>query len=298
MLFVSGATGKLGREVLDLLLTQVPAEQVRTMARRPEGLVAYAQRGVEVVKADYDEPESLRVALRGVQAALLISSNEVGRRAAQHAAFLGAACRAAVGRLVYTSLLRADVSKLAVAAEHWQTEEAIRQSGIPATILRNGWYFENYTDRLADMRSHRGLVGATRQGRISAASRRDYAEAAVQVLRGKAGVGGTHELAGDAAFTLPELVAEVERQTGEPLRYTDLAPPMLQATLEAAHVPASLAAFLVGLDEGIAAGELEDDTGDLQRLIGRPTTTLQQAVAAGLAAPAEADAADMADVGS
>lgn len=293
MLFVSGATGKLGREVLDLLLTKVPAEQVRTMARRPEALAAYAQRGVEVVQADYDQPESLKAALRGVHAALLISANELGRRVAQHQAFLNAACRAAVGRLVYTSLLRADVSKLEVAAEHWQTEEAIRKSGMPATILRNGWYFENYTDRLAEMRAQRGLVGATREGRISAASRRDYAEAAVQVLRGKTGVGGTHELAGDTAFTLPQLVAEVERQTGEPLRHTELAPPVLEATLVAAHVPAPLAAFLVGIDQGIAAGELEDDTGDLQRLLGRPTTTLQQAVAAGLAVRAEANRADV-----
>lgn len=282
MLFLTGATGKLGREVLDLLLTKVPAEQVRTMARRPEDLAPYAQRGVEVVLADYNDPASLRAALRGINTALLVSSNDLGRRTGQHRAFLEAACKSAVGRLVYTSILRADVSKLMVAEEHWQTEESIRHAGIPATILRNGWYLENYTERLFEMRANKGLVGAAKDGRVSAASRRDYAEAAVQVLLGKTGVGGTHELAGDTSFTLAQLVAEVSRQCGEPLSYKDLSAAAYKQALAAAKLPEPTVDFLVDCDAGIAAGELEEGSQDLQRLIARPTTTLQEAVAAGL----------------
>lgn len=283
MLFLTGATGKLGRQTLDLLLQEVAAERVRVMAREPNDLASYAQRGVEVVKADYDSPESLKAALRGVHVALLISSNEIGRRVAQHRSFLQAACKNAVGRLVYTSLLRADVSKLAVAQEHWTTEEDIRQAGLPATILRNGWYLENYTDRIGEIRGQKGLVGATKSGRVSAASRHDYACAAAHVLLGKSGVGGIHELGGDEAFTLAQFVDEVARQSGEELRYTDVEPGALRQKLLAMQLPATLVDFLVNVDEGIAEGELEDETGDLHKLLGRPTVTLEQAVAAALA---------------
>ena len=285
MYFLTGATGKLGRIVLDLLLQDVPANKVRVMARQPDSLAPYARRGVEVVKADFDQPDSLKVALKGVHVALLISGSAVGKRIQQHQAFLEAASRNAVARLVYTSLLRADASKMALAEEHWQTEEAIRRTGIPATILRNGWYFENYTDRLDAIRAQGGIVGCAKDGRVNAASRRDYAEAAAHVLLGKGGVGGTHELAGDKGFTLTELAEEIGRQTKQPCRYTDVDANKLGATLRAADIAPPFADFLVDCDLGIARGDLADETGELHKLIGRATTTLQQAVAAGLAQP-------------
>lgn len=282
MIVVTGATGKLGRLVVEGLLKKVPARQIVAAVRSPEKAEDLATRGVALRRADYSRPEALAGALAGAEKVLLVSSSEVGRRVAQHAAVVEAAARAGVRLLAYTSVLRAESSRLALAAEHKATEAVIRASGLPWVLLRNGWYLENYTENLAPALQHGALVGCAGNGRIAAAARADYAEAAVAALTQPGHEGRTYELAGDRPFTMAELAAEVSRQAGEPIAYRDLPPEQHKAVLVGAGVPEAYAELLVDSDLGVARGELDDATGDLRRLIGRPTTPLADAVAAAL----------------
>jgi NAD(P)H dehydrogenase (quinone) len=282
MIAVTGATGHLGRLVVEGLLKRVPAREVVAAVRSPEKAKDLAARGVAVREADYSRPESLASALAGVEKVLLVSSSEVGKRAAQHAAVIDAARRAGIRLLAYTSVLRATTSRLGLAAEHAATEHAIRASGLPFVLLRNGWYIENYTEHLGPALQHGVIVGSAGEGRIAAATRADYAEAAVAVLTGSGHENATYELAGDRPFTMAELAAEVSRRVGRTIAYQDLPPDRYKAVLTGAGLPEPYADLLVDSDLGIAKGELDDATGDLRRLIGRPTTPLAEAVAAAL----------------
>jgi NAD(P)H dehydrogenase (quinone) len=282
MIAVTGATGHLGRLVIEQLLQKVPATGIAAVARNPEKAEDLVGRGVQLRKADYDEPATLDAALKGVDRLLLISSNEIGKRAPQHAAVVAAARKAGVRLLVYTSLLRADSARMSLAVEHLATEKAIQASGLPFVILRNSWYHENYTENLGSALAHGALIGAAKNGRIAAATRADYAAAAVAVLTTEGHAGRIYELGGDQAFTMTELAAEVARQSGKPVVYSDMAADVYAATLQSFGLPAAVAAMLASADEGISRGELDTQSGDLRRLIGRATTPIAEAVAAGL----------------
>jgi len=274
---ITGATGQLGRLVIDKLKSKLPADQIVALARTPEKA---ADLGVVARIFDYDRPETLSAALAGVDTLLLISSSEVGKREAQHMAVVEAAKQAGIGRIVYTSLLRADTSALSLAAEHLFTEKLILASGIPYTFLRNGWYVENYAASVQGALAHGELIGAAGQGRIAAAARADYADAAVALLTGADHAGKVYELAGDTAFTLADLAAELSRQTGRDIPFRNLAPTDFAAALTGAGVPAPFAEMLAGWDVEIAKGALFDDGHALSQLIGRPTTSLADGVKA------------------
>jgi NAD(P)H dehydrogenase (quinone) len=282
MIVVTGATGKLGRLVVEGLLKKVPAREVVAAVRNPDKANDLAARGVELRRADYSRPETLATALAGAEKVLLVSGNEVGKRATQHAAVVDAAKRAKVRLLAYTSILHGEASKLALAAEHQATEAAIRASGLPYVLLRNGWYLEDYTENLGPAIERGALVGSADDGRIAAAARADYAEAAVAVLTTLGHEGKAYELAGDRPFTMPELAAELSRQAGKAIVYEDLPPEQYKTVLVGAGVPGPYADLLVDSDLGVARGELDGSSGDLRRLIGRPTTPLADAVAAAL----------------
>jgi NAD(P)H dehydrogenase (quinone) len=284
MIGVTGATGHLGRLVVAALLRRVPAAEIVALARTPARADDLAGRGVAVRQADYAKPETLGPALADVEALLLVSSSEVGRRAEQHLAVVKAARRAHVRLLAYTSLLRAGTSQLKLAAEHKATEDAIRASGLPHVFLRNGWYLENYTERLDVALRQGAIAGCADGGRIAAASRADYADAAAAVLTGTGHDNRVYELAGDFPFTMAELAAEVSRRFGKRIVYKDLPKAGYEAALVAAGLPEAAAELYADADAGVARGELDDATGDLHRLIGRPTTTLAEAVAAALRA--------------
>jgi NAD(P)H dehydrogenase (quinone) len=280
---VTGASGHLGRLVVTGLLDQrVPAGQIVAAVRAPEKAADLAVRGVAVREADYDRPETLKAALAGADRVLLVSGNEPGRRVAQHRAVVSAAQEAGVGLLAYTSIPRADTSPLLLAAEHQATEEVIRGAGLPFTFLRNGWYFENYDSSIAHAAATGTLTGGAGQGRVSAAARADYAAAAVAVLTSADQAGRIYELGGDEAWTYADLAAAIAAATGKPVTYQDLSLEQNQAALLAAGLPETYAAVLADSDQGIAQGHLEVRSGDLARLIGRPATTLADAVAASL----------------
>lgn len=282
MIVVTGATGKLGTLVLEGLLGKVPASELVAVVRSPANAAGLAARGVQIRQADYGDPEALASAFRPGEKVLLISSNEIGQRAVQHAAVLDAARRAGVGLLVYTSLLRADTSPMLLAGEHKTTEEAISASGLPYIILRNGWYIENYTDQLPGILARGTIAGAAGRARYAAATRRDYADAAVAVLTSAWSTNATYELAGDRAFTLEELAAEVSRQSGKTVNYVDLPPDEYKKVLLGAGLPEPIAVFFVDFDIAAAKGALDTDRGDLRQLIKRPTTPLSEAVAEAL----------------
>ena len=225
---------------------------------------------------------SLDVAFKGASKVLLISSSEVGQRAQQHQNVIDAAKRAGVSLLAYTSVLRADTSPLGLAAEHVITEAAIRASGLPYSFLRNGWYLENHTEHLAPVLEHGVVLGAAQNGRFSSAARADYAAAAAAVLTA-AQPQAIYELAGDQGFTLAEYAAEVARQSGKAIVYKDLPQADFKAALVSVGVPEGFADLLADSDAGTAKGGLEDHGKQLSALIGRPTTSLLDAVKAALA---------------
>jgi NAD(P)H dehydrogenase (quinone) len=277
---VTGSTGQLGRLVIDKLKARVPAGEIIALARDP---AKAADLGVAVRAADYARPETLPPAVAGVDTLLLISSDAIGQRLVQHGAVIDAAKAAGVKRIAYTSILRADASPLVLADEHKATEALIKASGLTYALLRNGWYTENYTDSLAGAVAAGALIGASGEGRISAATREDYAEAAAAVIATPDAENRVYELAGDVAFTRAELAAEVSRQTGKTIRYNDLPEAEYARILESFGLPAPLAAILAQSDTGAAQGGLFDDGRQLSSLIGRPTTPLSVAVAAALA---------------
>ncbi|MCX4665147.1 SDR family oxidoreductase [Streptomyces sp. NBC_01381] len=280
---VTGATGHLGRLVIDgLLAARVPAGQIAAVVRDKEKAAPLAARGVELRVADYSTPESLAGVFAAGDKVLLISGNEMGQRVAQHGAVIDAARAAGVALLAYTGVLGGPDADFDLAAEHKATEQLILDSGVPYTFLRNGWYHENYTENLAPVLEHGAVVASAGDGRVASASRADYAAAAVAVLTGDGHQGKAYELSGDVAWSLAEYAAEVARQSGKDISYANVPAEQNLANLTGAGLPGRFAAILVDVDGAIERGLLAGTSGDLTRLIGRPTTPLADAVAAAL----------------
>ena len=281
---VTGATGHLGRLTVEALLRRgIAAEQITATGRRTETLGDLAERGVSVRRADFNDPTSLREAFAGAEKVLLVPSSEVGQRVAQHTNVINAASEAGVGLIAYTSIPKADTSTLLLAEEHRATEQLLAESGIPHVVLRNGWYIENYTGQLPVYLEH-GIAGAAGEGRVSAATRADYAEAAAAVLAEDGHVGAIYELGGPA-FTMPELAHVLSEVTGRSVSYTDLPVEQYTQVLVGAGLPDAVAAVFADGDRGVADGELYVSPVDLEHLIGRPATSLRDAVAAAAALP-------------
>jgi NAD(P)H dehydrogenase (quinone) len=278
MYAITGATGQLGRLVIDALLEAVPADHIVAAVRNPAKAKDLAERGVIVREADYTRPETLATAFVGIDKLLLISSTEVTGRLPLHRAVIDAAKAAGVSLLAYTSMLHADTSPATLAIEHRQTEEIIAASGLPSVVLRNGWYAENHLLALPAALEHGAFVGAAKEGRFSSAARKDYAKAAVVALTTEGHAGKTYELAADHAFTLAELAANVSRQSGKTVVYNDLAEDAYVGLLTGVGLPADLAALLANADVAASRGALFNDKGVLARLIGRPTTTLDSLI--------------------
>ncbi|MGW5668852.1 SDR family oxidoreductase [Micromonospora sp. NPDC003776] len=277
---VTGATGPLGRLIIESLLDRgVPASQITAVGRNIDRLAELAGRGVVTQRADYDDPASLQAAFAGAEKLMFVSGSEVGKRVVQHGNVVTAAKEAGVGLVVYTSIAHADTSSLVLAAEHKATEQLIKDAGLPYVFLRNSWYLENYTGQLPTYLQH-GVAGAAGDGRVSAASRADYAEAAAAVLTTEGQAGRVYELGG-APFTMTELAAEVSRQAGRTISYLDLPVDKYTELLVAAGLPEGYAAVLADGDRGLAQGELEVEN-DLAALLGRAPTTLAEAIRAAL----------------
>lgn len=281
-LVVTGASGHLGRLVVEALLTNgTPAADIVATTRTPESLADLAARGVEVRAADFNDPTSLKEAFAGADRILLVSTTDPDRLTGQRNA-VEAAREAGVDLLAYTSIAHADTSSLLLAGDHRATEELIAASGLTYAFLRNSWYHENYTEQLAGVLEHKAVLGSAGEGRVSAAARADYAAAAAVVLAGEVTGNQVLELGGDTAFTLTEYAAALSAATGETITYVDQPVAQQQAFLASVGVPAPMDTVLADADRGLSEGDLFVDSGDLSRLIGRPTTPLADAIAAAL----------------
>ncbi|MFJ9137345.1 SDR family oxidoreductase [Streptomyces sp. NPDC102256] len=278
---VTGATGHLGRHVVEQLLEKVPAEQITAVVRDEAKASDLAARGVRLAVADYNAPATFDGLFSAGDKVLLISGNEFDKgRVGQHQVVIDAAKAAGVALLAYTSA-PGDLTA-ALADDHRATEEVLLASGVPYTLLRNGWYHENYTENLAPVLEHNAVVQAAGDGRVASASRADYAAAAVAVLTGEGHENATYELSGDEAWGFVEYAAELSRQTGKEIVYSPVSAEAFTGILTGAGLPEVLAGILTGVESSIEKGELAATSGDLSRLTGRPTTPLAEAVAAGL----------------
>ncbi|HEX2535368.1 MAG TPA: SDR family oxidoreductase [Chitinophagaceae bacterium] len=272
---ITGATGQLGRIVVQELKEKVPAGNIIALVRSSQKA---ADLGVETREADYNQPQTLEEAFQGLDTLLLISSSEVGKRAVQHQNVIDAAKKTGVKRIVYTSLLHADTTSISLATEHLATEAALKESGLSYTILRNGWYTENYAGTIPGAVAGGALLGSAGAGKISAASRQDFAEAAVAVLTTEGHEGKVYELAGDEAFTLADLATQISEKAGKEIPYKNLPEGEYAAILTSFGVPEGFAHAIAGWDAGIAKGDLFNDSKQLSGLIGRPTTPVSEVV--------------------
>lgn len=277
---ITGATGQLGRLVVEKLKQRVNAENLVALVRTPEKA---ADLGVEAREFDYTKTGGLANALRDIDHLLLISGSEVGQRRIQHENIIKAAQEAGIRWIVYTSLLHADTSSLSLAEEHMATEELLKASSIPYTILRNGWYTENYTASIPSAIGAGAFVGSAGEGKISSATREDYAEAAAVIVTSEGQQGKVYELAGDEAYTLKDLAAETSRQTGKDIPYNNLSEEEYAGVLKSLGLPKGLAQAIASWDVGASKNDLFDDGKVLSKLIGRPTTSLADAVKKALA---------------
>ena len=280
MIAITGATGQLGQHVIEELLKTVPASQIVAIVRNLAKAEALRQQGGVVRQADYTDEAAFTTALNGVDKLLLISSSEVGQRAVQHQNVINAAKAAGVKFIAYTSLLHADKSPLGLHVEHVETENALAASGVPYALLRNGWYTENYLASAPPALEHGVFMRAAGEGKIASATRADYAAAAAKVISEEGHAGKVYELAGDNAWTLSELAAELSKQSGKPVTYQNLSEADFAAALKGVGLPAGLAEMLADSDTGASKGGLFDDSHTLSKLIGRPTTPLAESVKA------------------
>ena len=281
MILITGASGQLGRLVIDNLLNTTPANQIVAAVRNPEKIADLAEKGVQVRQADYSDLDSLVAAMQGVEKVLLVSSSEVGQRVEQHRNVINAAKEAGVALIAYTSILNADTSPLILAKEHVATENLLAESGVPYVLLRNGWYSENYTMGLATALEY-GVVGCAGDGKLSTAARADYAAAAAAVLIKNGQAGKVYELAGDNAFTLSEYAAAISKVSGKTVTYHNVPEAEYTKILVGAGLPEGFAAVLADSEVGASQGGLFSDSKDLSTLIGRPTTSIEDSIKAAL----------------
>ncbi len=281
---VTGATGQLGRLTIEALLRRgIPAADIIATGRDIAKIKDLADQGITVRRADFSDTDGLVEAFTGADRLLLISASvPVGERVANHRRVIDAAASAGVSLVAYTSTTHADTATTVIGATHGETEEYLRDRRIPSVLLRNGWYLENYTSQLPQILQNGAVIGAAGEGRISAASRADYAEAAAVVLTTEGHTGAVYELGGDESFTLTELAAAISTAAGKQVTYADLPVTDFAQVLAAAGLPAELAEVLADADRGMNRGEMYTDSGDLRHLIGRPPVTLAEALAAAL----------------
>lgn len=272
---ITGATGQLGKLVVEHLKSKVGKDNVVALVRTLEKA---SELGVVTRTFDYDKLEGMTEQLKGIDRLLLISANEVGQRLRQHKNVIDAAQKAGIKWLVYTSLLHADSTTINLAGEHKETEKMLKASGIDYTILRNGWYTENYTGSVKGALAGGAFIGSAGSGKIASAARTDYAEAAAVVLSDDSYKGKVFELAGDQAYTLSDLAGEISNQTGKNIPYRNLHETEYAKILESFNVPKDLSASIASWDISASKGDLFDDSKQLSKLIGRPTTSLKESV--------------------
>jgi NAD(P)H dehydrogenase (quinone) len=278
---VFGATGKLGRLLLSELQKRgTAAADITAAGRKQEVLDGLAAEDYRTVQVELGDAEQVRAAVNGHDQVVLISSGEP-TRLQQHQNVIDAAKAAGVGHLYYTSGLRVDDPTFLLGADHKATEDAIKSSGITYTILRNGWYIENYLQAMRGAAQTGVFAAAVGDGRVAPAGRQDFAEALAAVVTGDGHDNRTYDLSGDRGYTYAELAAAMSEVLGKPVTYQAVPAEQYHAMLTGAGLDEGTAGFLVALDGSMGAGIMAYTSDDLSRLIGHPTMSLVEGLRQG-----------------
>ncbi|WP_417898137.1 SDR family oxidoreductase [Bacillus haimaensis] len=277
-LLVTGATGKLGSKVVEALLETVPADQLAVSVRNPEKAEGLRARGVEVRQGDFDQPETLDAAFAGIDRLLIISADgDNEARIRQHTNAVAAAERAQVKFIAYTSIGNARDSKMFLAPPHQAAEEAILKTGIPYSFLRNNWYLENEIPSIQGVMAGAPWVTSAGTGKIGWALQQEYAEAAAIVLAGNGHENTVYELSGKL-LTQEEFAAALGTVLGKEVAVQQVDDETYAEIMKGAGVPEFLLPFLVAIQQGIREGELEVESNDFEKLLGRPATPVNEAL--------------------
>ncbi len=275
---ITGATGKLGSKIVNVLLESVPASEVAVSVRNPEKASVLKEKGVDVRHGDFDDPETLDAAFRDVERLLIISADgDNDTRIRQHANAVEAAERAGVTFIAYTSLADAQQSQNLMAPPHVETEGAIERTGIPHAFLRNNWYLENELGSIQGVLAGAPWVTAARDGKVGWALQHDYAEAAANVLMADDFEQDVFELSGPL-HTQAELVEALGEVLGREVELQEVSADAYANVMRGAGVPEEVIPLVVGIQESIRNGSLEVESNDFELLLGRPVTPLKEAL--------------------
>ncbi len=279
-LLVTGATGKLGRLVLDELLAsgKVSPANIIATSRDTEKLADYAAKGVQTRTASFDDAASLDAAFAGADRILIISTDaldEPGKRLRQHLAAVAAAQKAGAKHILYTSMPSPETSVIPFAPDHLGTENAIKATGIAYTILRNGWYMENLFLALPHAVAEGKWYSASGEGRIAHIAREDIAKATAAALASGSTESATYTLTGATKHTVDEIAATVSKVTGKPLEVVHVTDEQLAGGLKAAGLPDFFIPVIVSFDTNTREGHIAMVTGDAATLSGEKLTTLE-----------------------
>lgn len=277
-MLVTGATGKLGAKVVEVLLQTVPASQLAVSVRNPEKAEGLRARGVDVRHGDFDRPETLDAAFAGIDRLLIISADgDNETRIRQHTNAVEAAARAQVGFIAYTSLANAQESKMFLAPPHQAAESAIIKTGIPYSFLRNNWYLENETSSIQGVLAGAPWITSAGSGKVGWALQQEYAEAAAAVLSGTGHENTVYELSGQL-LTQQEFVSALGTVLGKEVSVQEVDDAAYADIMKTAGVPDFIIPFLVEIQKGIREGALEIASNDFEKLLGRPLTPIQEAL--------------------
>jgi NAD(P)H dehydrogenase (quinone) len=272
---IIGATGQFGSDIIEALLARgVNTTDILALGRDSGRLEQLAGRGLRTASIDLTDEEGTAATLTGVETLLLISVGGPGEGLAPRTAAVNAAAATGVPHIVYTSALNAPTTTFVLAAEHKATEDVITASGIPATFLRNGWYTDNLGQDFETARTRGVIANSVGDGRLATAPRRDFAEAAAVVLTTPGHEGTAYELSADTAWNYSEFADAAQQVLGTPVRYDALTPEQERDMLLGAGLDEGTVNFIGVLNAGMRDNTQAATSGDLSRLIGRPTTPL------------------------
>lgn len=277
---VTGASGQLGRLIINALLTEqgVPADQIIALTRRPESLKELADQGIQVRQADFDDPATLSAAFNGVNRLLLVSTDELaetGKRLAQHKLAVSAAEQAGVRHILYTSMPKPEGSSITFAGDHLKTEEFIAASSMSWTILRNSWYFENLLMETGHILESGQWFTAAGDGRVANIARADLAAAAAAALAKNDFNNRTYTLTGKEALTTAQMATLLSDISARSVAVVPITDEQKIAGLEQAGLPPVLAKAFASFDTNTRQGGVEDVTADFNELTGREPMTLK-----------------------
>jgi NAD(P)H dehydrogenase (quinone) len=293
-LLITGAGGKLGRRVAELLLDQ-GATALAAASRDPSKLAALAARGARTPRADFNDPASLDAAFAGVERLLVISGDDIttpGTRQRQHLAAVDAAVRAGVKHIVYTSMPNPEPpSRIGFAPDHYETEQAIAKSGIAYTVLRVNWYAENLFGSLPNALASGQWHTASGNGRVGHVTREDVARTAAAALAAAPGASARLDVTGPEAVAVQQIAAWASEAAGKPLAVVPVSDEQLRGGLTQAGLPPPIVELLVGFDANTRAGKVDIVSDTVQKLTGKAPQPLRAFLLANRAALSAAPAA-------